>query len=136
MNGLKSETSKLENLSMSEATPFREAPPQSEATDLSAEIIQSIEREFGERVTCRRISGSKYRCNWWSPHSPTGYDNPGMYGLLVTTHVVKRSRFLTIHSTPEGLVIVHSAGDRGKPLKFSKSAGSSRQTTASPASHV
>ena len=132
----KCETGELENLFMSDTTPFREAAPQSEATDLSAEIVQSIEREFGERVTCRRISGSKYRCNWWSPHSASAYDNPGMYGLLVTTHVVKRSRFLTIHSTPEGLVSTHSAGDRGKPLKFSKSAGSSKQTTASAASHV
>jgi len=122
---------------MNETTPFRDAPLQPEVTDLSAEIAQSIEREYGERVTCRRISGSKYRCNWWSPHSASSYDNPGMYGLLVTTHVVKRSRFLTVNSTPEGLVIINSAGDRGgSPLKFSRSAGSPRQSSTSPAAHV
>lgn len=106
---------------MSETTPFRDSPSPPEAADLSVEIAQSIERGVGERVTCRRVSGSKYRCNWWSPHSPTGYDNPHMQGLLVTTHVVKRSRFLTINSTPEGLVISQAAGDSAGPvLKFSR----------------
>lgn len=106
---------------MSQVAPSHDSPPAVETVDLSAEIIQSIERGVGERVTCRRISGSKYRCNWWSPHSPTGYDNPHMQGLLVTTHVVKRSRFLTINSTPAGLVISETPGDRGgPPLKFSR----------------
>jgi hypothetical protein len=116
-------------------TPFRDAAAQPDAADLSTEIVQSIEREYGERVTCRRISGSKYRCNWWSPHSPTGYDNPGMYGLLVTTHVVKRSRFLTIVSTPEGLVITPSAADRGGPLKFLRGGISAKPPAVSSESH-
>src|SRR4051794_1022502 len=73
--------------------------------DLSAEIAQSIDRQRGERVTCRRVSGAKYRCNWWSPRSSSTYDNPKMEGLVVTTHVVIRSRFLSVNRTEQGLVI-------------------------------
>lgn len=108
---------------MSDTAQFQESIAQ-DAVDLSAQIALSIDREFGERVTCRRISGTKYRCNWWSPQSSSAYDNPGMHGLLVTTHVVKRSLFLTVTSTPEGLVATEQAGTRsGPPLRFSRTPG-------------
>jgi hypothetical protein len=73
--------------------------------DLSAEIAQSIARTFDEKVTCRRISGHNYRCNWWSPSTSTGQDNPRMGGLLVTTHVVRKSKFLNVTKTEKGLTI-------------------------------
>ena len=73
--------------------------------DLSSEIAASIGHGSDERVTCKRVSGSRYRCNWWAPASATGYDNPLMNGLLVTTHRVRRSRFLTVTKTAEGLLI-------------------------------
>jgi hypothetical protein len=73
--------------------------------DLSAEIIRAIDREADDRVTCRRIYGNNYRCNWWSAADTGGYDNPAMYGLLVTTHRVRKSRFLWASRTASGLVI-------------------------------
>ena len=79
--------------------------PESAPLDLSAEIISTIARNTDERVTCKRISGSHYRCNWWAPETLAGYDNPGMQGLLVTTHRVRRSRFLNVTKTAQGLVI-------------------------------
>ncbi len=73
--------------------------------DLSAEIAQSIARAVDEKVTCRRISGRNYRCNWWSPSNSHGQDNPRMGGLLVTTHVVRKSQFLNVTKTEKGLQI-------------------------------
>ena len=91
------------------------APPQAGPEDLSAEIISTIERGRDERVTCKRISGNSYRCNWWAPQSLRGYDNPGMHGLLVTTHRVRRSRFLNVTRTEQGLVIEDWSGEDGTP---------------------
>ncbi|HMB95183.1 MAG TPA: hypothetical protein VKK61_04015 [Tepidisphaeraceae bacterium] len=71
--------------------------------DLSAEIILSVERLPGDRVTCRHIYGDHYRCNWWEQQSTNGYDNPAMHGLLVTTHRVRRSRFMKVTKSPGGL---------------------------------
>lgn len=73
--------------------------------DLSGEIASAVERAADERVTCKRVSANNYRCNWWAPESIVGYDNPRMHGLLVTTHRVRRSRFLTVTKTAQGLVI-------------------------------
>src|SRR6266403_535277 len=77
--------------------------------DLSAEIAQAVSREFDEHVTCRRVSGQNYRCNWWSPSISAKYDNPRMSGLLVTTHVVRKSRFLSVTKTEKGLAIVDAS---------------------------
>jgi hypothetical protein len=91
---------------MSEITqPFEKAERRGAEADLSAEIVQSIARAFDERVTCRRVSGNSYRCNWWSPSRSKRYDNPRMEGLLVTTHVVTKSRFLNVTKVDQRLVI-------------------------------
>jgi hypothetical protein len=79
-----------------------------QATDLSSEIIQTIEKRPADRVTCRWISGNNYRCNWWAPSAVLGYDNPCMAGLTVTTHRVRQSRFLTVTKTAQGLIFVDS----------------------------
>ena len=73
--------------------------------DLSAEIAATIDREPGDRVRVTHVGGDSYRCNWWAPGSTLGYDNPGMYGLIVTTHVVRKSQFLTVTKAGERLVI-------------------------------
>ena len=73
--------------------------------DLSSEISQSIERQPGDYVRCTLVCNGNYRCNWWAPHPTGGYDNPGMGGLIVTTHRVRRSRFLRVTKEGERLVI-------------------------------
>jgi hypothetical protein len=75
------------------------------ATDLSAEIAAAIEREPGDRVRVTWISGCNYRCNWWAPGSAAKYDNPTMPGLLITTHRVRKSRFLSVTKVGGGLLI-------------------------------
>src|SRR5437870_4736724 len=73
--------------------------------DLSQEIVRTLPRVSGERVTCRWISGNNYRCNWWTAQSPADYDNPGMQGLMVTTHRVSRSEMLHVTRNANGLTI-------------------------------
>jgi hypothetical protein len=91
---------------MSEETePFAKTERRAPDVDLSTEIAQSVAREFDERVTCRRVSGNSYRCNWWSPSSSKRHDNLRMEGLLVTTHVVSKSRFLSVTKVDQRLVI-------------------------------
>ena len=76
--------------------------------DLSAEIVLCVEKEPDDRVTCRRIWENKYRCNWWSAADASGYDNRSMGGLLVTTHRVRKSRFLNVTKGAKGLAISES----------------------------
>ena|SRR5438045_9578335 len=78
-------------------------PP--EAADLSDEIAKTVEKRPDDRVTCRRIYGNSYRCNWWSASDSAKYDNPQMSGNLVTTHTIRKSRFLNVTRGATGLVI-------------------------------
>ena len=92
----------------SETAPQQKAPtpPRPPApVDLSAEIAQTVERKTGDQVKCTRITADTYRCNWWSAFTAEGYDNPGMSGLLVTTHRVRQSRFLHVTKNSGKLVI-------------------------------
>ena len=91
------------------AAPARRPPDE----DLSAAIVAAIPKRPGDRVTCRRIYGDYYRCNWWSPADRAGYDNPGMAGLLVTTHTVRKSRFLRVTRSGLGLALGNSAATGG-----------------------
>src|SRR4051812_16120365 len=79
------------------------AAAQPKAQDLSKEIVLALPKAAGERVTCRRISGDHYRCNWWSAQGTSEYDNPSMHGLMVTTHRVSRSQLLHVTKTAKGL---------------------------------
>ena len=78
--------------------------------DLSSEIAGTIAKSRDERVTCRRIFGNYYRCNWWAPHSNSEYDNPQMAGLTVTTHRVRRSEWLRVTRSDTGLDIQTVSG--------------------------
>lgn len=85
------------------ATP--ELPKTAAFQDLSAEIIRTVAKQPGDQVTCRHIVGDHYRCNWWQRQSSTGYDNPNMSGMLVTTSRIGKSEFLKVTSTEQGLQI-------------------------------
>jgi hypothetical protein len=73
--------------------------------DLSQRIVAEVDKLPADRVTCRRISGNHYRCNWWAPQSALGYDNPSMEGLTVTTHRVRKSQCLRVTTSFKGLAI-------------------------------
>lgn len=86
------------------AAPVTQVPARG-TVDLSPEIVRQVAKQRYDRVTCRRVGGDGYRCNWWSPGDTSGYDNPAMPALTVTTHRVRRSRFLYVTRTAKGLLI-------------------------------
>lgn len=92
---------------MTEVHAAPEAPRPSPAPeqDLSDEIIRAVERNPGDDVRCTFVSNGNYRCNWWALQATTGYDNPSMDGLFVTTHRVRMSRFLRATKVGQRLVI-------------------------------
>jgi hypothetical protein len=99
------------------APPAPNLAPAAKWENLSAEICATINREPGDRVKCTWISGDHYRCNWWAPENTRGFDNPAMTGLTVTTHRVRKSEFLKVTKSRDGLVIQNrsvrpSAGHR------------------------
>ncbi len=94
--------------------PSLTAPRKAGDDDLSGEIAAHVERQPGDAVKCRRIDGDSYRCNWWAAQATGGYDNPGMFGLLVTTHRVRKSQFLRVTRSPTRGLIVQVVGDRPK----------------------
>jgi hypothetical protein len=90
------------------------SPAKADKDDLSTEIAAYVERQHGDVVKCRRIDGDNYRCNWWAAQSIGGYDNPGMFGLLVTTHRVRKSQFLRATKSPTRGLVIEVVGDRPK----------------------
>jgi hypothetical protein len=89
-------------------------PSEARDDDLSSDIAAHLERQPGDAVKCRRIHGDSYRCNWWAAQSTGGHDNPGTYGLLVTTHRVRKSQFLRVTRSPTRGLVIQVVGDRPK----------------------
>ena len=84
-------------------------------SDLSTEIIRTLSKSARVQVTCRRVKPDHYRCNWWSPQSVAGYDNPAMAGLMVTTNRISKSSFLRVKRAANGgLEITEISGDRAR----------------------
>jgi hypothetical protein len=95
-------------------SPARPVPGKADPDDLSSEIVAYVEKQAGDVVKCRRIDKDNYRCNWWAAQATGGYDNPGMFGLLVTTHRVRKSQFLRVTRSPTRGLVVQVLDDRLK----------------------
>ena len=82
-------------------------PPKHKAVeeDLSDALSRCVDKEPRDHVRCTLVGNGNYRCNWWAPQATGGYDNPGMGGLLVTTHRVRKSCLLRVTRDGERLVI-------------------------------
>ena len=87
------------------ATESNRAGTDKGSEDLSQEIQRTLNTEPGEFVRCTKVGANNYRCNWWGVEDTGAYDNPMMGGLLVTTHRVLRSQFLSVTKNGEQLVI-------------------------------
>ena len=111
--------SETDDVIVAQSSPARarSAHPAAPPEDLSLEIARTIEKSAGDHVRCTRVFGDSYRCNWWAAEGTVAYDNPGMGGLIVTTHRVRRSRFLHVVKTPSGLVITERPGRNGSELR-------------------
>lgn len=73
--------------------------------DLSDEIASTVDRWPGDQVRCTHISGSHYRCNWWSVDPGMDVGRHGLPILAITTHKVRRSQFLRVERAQRGLNI-------------------------------
>jgi hypothetical protein len=90
---------------MTQPEQFARAPKRAGGEeDLSDEISQLVDKQPGDYVRCTQIGNGNYRCNWWAAQATGSYDNPGMSGLLVTTHRVRQSRML--HAARDGQRLV------------------------------
>jgi hypothetical protein len=70
--------------------------------DLSAEISMTIDREKGQKVKCRRISGDNYRVNWLEVDNRAGQRG---LSLALDTYRIRQSKFLRVKKVGEQLVI-------------------------------
>jgi hypothetical protein len=84
------------------AAPQKRPSPEE---DLSEQLCAAVEKQPGDHVKCTLVGNGNYRCNWWAPQATGAYDNPGMGGLLVTTHRVRRSCILRVTRNAGKLVI-------------------------------
>jgi hypothetical protein len=74
------------------------------AVDLSEKINVAVDRAMGETVRCVRVFGDNYRCNWWARDAAPAGKRSGP-DLEVTCMRVRRSSFLKVTQTAEGLMI-------------------------------
>ena len=97
---------KTQDEAASAETPFGQAGRgKATSEDLSARVAASVEKQPGDSVRCTRVGEDRYRCNWWAAQATNAYDNPGMFGLMVTTHRVRKSLFLRATQTSAGLTL-------------------------------
>jgi cold-inducible RNA-binding protein len=90
------------------SNPGAAPAPRGASRDLSKQIAQTVVKKPGDVVKCTRVTEDMYRCNWWAPEGTNAYDNPLIEGLLVTTHRVRKSRFLYVTKNADRLVIVEA----------------------------
>src|SRR5580692_9733885 len=76
--------------------------------DLSRDIERMIGKEPHDRVKCVRVYGDRYRCNWWAPPVDK-ISSPAFNWAFVTTHQVRKSRFLNA-SMSSGQLVVEEVG--------------------------
>ena len=71
----------------------RDPPPGDGGADHSTAILQQVERESSDQVTCVRVFANYYRCNWWAPLPLPPNAAPLFQGLELSNYRVRKSRF-------------------------------------------
>ena len=61
--------------------------------DRSAEVAQLLNKQPRDHLTCVRVYGDFYRCNWWAPGDVA--NRPGAIEWLeISTYRVRKSQFV------------------------------------------
>lgn len=87
-------------------TPAQTEAAAARATEAQvvAELTRTLELQPGDRVSCVRVFGDFYRCNWWAPgHSSA--ELRMIEGLRASTYRIRKSRFLRVTSAAGGVII-------------------------------
>ena len=83
--------------------------------DRSIEVLRTLEHEPGDRLTCRRVFGDYYRCNWWASGGAAAaagrIDAHIICGLEVATFRVRKSQLVKA-TMAEGQLVVEDATNR------------------------
>jgi hypothetical protein len=84
------------------------ASARKETPDLSSEIMRTVEKQPGDKVRCKRVSATTYRCNWLCVEDDAGGDL-----RVLETWRIRDSKFLRATKEAGKLVIedltVHAA---------------------------
>jgi hypothetical protein len=83
-----------EDSAQENATPPTPVQAHRVTDDLSEKIQHAVAREPLDRVRCVRVFGNFYRCNWWAPSPSAPERNRSFDWAMLTTHCVRKSRFL------------------------------------------
>ena len=76
--------------------------------DRSREILQAMEREPRDQLTCVRVFDDFYRCNWWAPGAAAGRAEATFAGLEVSTYRIRKSHFVKA-ALRDGQLVVEDA---------------------------
>ena len=82
-----------------------QTPKRAVESDLSGEIMRTIERDNGDHVRCARVFDDYYRCNWWSPSAAAAGANQAFGWSTPTTHYIRKSQFINATMTAGQLTI-------------------------------
>ena len=79
--------------------------------DRSQEVLQAMEKEPSDQLTCIHVYDDYYRCNWWAPGIAAARSESLFEGLEVSTYRVRKSRFLKA-AMSNGKLVVEDATKR------------------------
>ena len=85
--------------------------------DLSRQIEAAVERDPQDLVKCTRVSGSFYRCNWWtaaSTESGNTREAVAPWAALASRRIHK-SRFLSVSVSSSGKLKIEEVTPAGSP---------------------
>ena len=83
-------------------------PVDASSVDCSRQILQSMEKEPRDRLTCVRVFDDFYRCNWWAAGALPARAEKGFQGLEVTGFCVRKSHFVKA-TMRDGVLVVEDA---------------------------
>lgn len=83
-----------------EASAPKASAARTETPDLSSEIMRSVDKQPGDKVRCKRVSATTYRCNWLCVE-----DNAGGDLRVLETWRIRDSKFLRATKEAGKLVI-------------------------------
>ena len=84
--------------------------------DHSREIIQTMDKEPRDQLTCVRVYDDFYRCNWWAPGILPGRSESIFQGLEISTYRIRKSHFVRA-VIRDGQLVVEDATHKQSPLE-------------------
>jgi hypothetical protein len=84
----------------SSSAPKPSPAARKETPDLSSEIMRTVDKQPGDKVRCKRVSATTYRCNWLCVEDDAGGDL-----RVLETWRIRDSKFLRATKVSGKLVI-------------------------------